>query len=311
MSYILQYTAEAIDDKLSLIDNKNLLPYPYQTKAISDAKPLIDYEEALVDIGDGSILTSGSTVGQEDVAIILNTCKLYAGKKYIISLDITNPGDVSTLELNSFELAITSPEEEEDYTADSSNNFTAIVDLTDKTGEFVYDVILFVPASFNTNLIIKPKIEEARISEDDNEQITPTSWIPYGETIGSYVDARFSSTDAKIKVLMNNQEASQAQTYSATLEKDNWQEANSKYTYKQDSVLKLATSHTGPYSKTVIFDLASNATLEERQAAEKACLYGNIREEAVLNGTYDYYLEIGMTAADKPEEAIPLEIVVM
>lgn len=205
MSYVLQHTAEAIDDKLSLIDkNKNLLPYPYQTEAASDASPLVDYKEALEDIGDGSILTSGSTVGQDIVAIILNTCKLYAGKQYIISLDITNFSDGAALELiPSFELSIVSQEETPivNHTADSSNNFTEIINLADKTGEFVCDVILFVPTNFDTGLIIKPQIEEAQLDAGNQPILEKTTWVPYMDTIGAYVDKRFNSTNAKIKAL--------------------------------------------------------------------------------------------------------------
>jgi hypothetical protein len=84
MSCKLRHTAEAIDHKLDLITkNKNLLRYPYTTDLVDGRLPL-----GLEDVGDGSILTTDVTTPEGE--FVFTTCALTTGKKYTISLDITN-----------------------------------------------------------------------------------------------------------------------------------------------------------------------------------------------------------------------------
>lgn len=186
MSYKLSHTAEAIDSKLGLIDkNKNLLPYPYKTNLVKGLLP-----EGLDDVGDGSILTSTTSISEERV--LLNTCALPTGKKYIISLDVRDFID-EPIETHDFKLEIVITGKE----SFSTDNFAAI-DLSADTEEpkLSAKVYLQIPAKFEVGLVIKPQIEE---DIEDNGQ--KTNWVPYMDKIGNYVDERFNSTNTKLKVI--------------------------------------------------------------------------------------------------------------
>jgi len=180
MSYKLNLSAEAIDYKLNLIDkNKNLLPYPYDNNTA--------FPTGLENVGDGSILTYGGSIPGDKREIVLNTCSLPGGKKYIVSLDITNILEEAITDLEGFALKIAIEGEA------LTDAFTfKELDFSSKTGETSITVYLFAPTTFSANLLIKPQIEEGT---------KKTTWVPYMDTIGSYVDERFNSTNAKIKVL--------------------------------------------------------------------------------------------------------------
>ena len=207
MSYMLQHTAEAIDRKLYLVDeNKNLLPYPYDTNTTFPA--------GLEDVGDGSFLTSAVN-GASASERLLNTCSLIAGKKYIISLDVTNIKE-EVVTNSGFALRI-DIEGKEPITATNS----AILDLSSETGilnsttglyEVAAEAYLLIPTDFAADLLIKPQIEEGE---------EKTAWVPYMKTIGTYVDERFNGTNAKIKVLADKFENVDEQfTISGTVTKE-------------------------------------------------------------------------------------------
>ncbi len=172
MSYTLQHTAEAIDYKLNLIDkNKNWLPYPYE---YTPALPT-----GLEDVGDGSILTSANTTTVQ--RILLNTCSLPAGK-YTVSLDITDITEIPVTN-SAFSLEVTGT------AVSKTTNSSGIVTLNLDTTTAV-EVYLNIPSRFDTDLLIKPQIEEGE---------TKTTWVPYMDKIGKYVDERFNSTSTKLK----------------------------------------------------------------------------------------------------------------
>ncbi len=176
MAYPLNFTAEQINHRLSLIaENKNLLPYPYDT-----VLPV-----GLTDVGDGSILTYVRNGAYSESEYFLNDCILPAGK-YTISLDITTileePSTVS-----GFALRIDREGNEPLTVTDS-----AVLDLSAETKETTIKVYLIVPNSFDIGLVIKPQIEKGE---------EKTAWVPNMDQIGTYVDRRFNGTNAKIKVI--------------------------------------------------------------------------------------------------------------
>ena len=181
MAYILKHTAEEIDHKLDLVDeNKNLLPYPYRTA----------FPEGLTDIGDGSILTTNRNGAYSESRFLLNDCILPAGKEYIVSLSITDILEVPT-EISGFAIEVA-------ITGQSTITITnqGKIDLRAKSEGTTASISLIIPSIFTNNLLIKPQIEEGSGSA--------TTWVPYMKTVGSYVDQRFSSTNAKIKTLIDN-----------------------------------------------------------------------------------------------------------
>lgn len=191
MPYTLLHTAEAIDYKLNLINkNKNLLPYPYNTDF------LVELENVLENVGDGSILTTDVSTRESRKEILLNTCNLSAGKKYIISLDITNITDEAITNSADFSLKVSIAGKD----PVSTDSFE-VLDLSAETEEASAAVYLIAPTAFVAGLLIKPQIEEVQVLENGQEQVSPTKWVPYMKTIGEYVDERFNSINAKIKLL--------------------------------------------------------------------------------------------------------------
>lgn len=186
MPYILQHTAEAIDDKLNLIDkNKNLLSYPYKTGLTNDALPL-----GFSDVGDGSILTSATAVNE--FTILLNTFMLTVGKKYALSISITDIADTDATALvdTGCSLRVT--------TSEGITVETTAVDYLDLTGtggdingEISVTAHLIVPKDFNKGLIIKPQVEEVI----DGRPVA--IWVPNMDKIGTYVDRRFNGINAR------------------------------------------------------------------------------------------------------------------
>ena len=171
MAYILQHTAEEIDHKLSLIDeNKNLLPYPYE----------IVLPTGLIDVGDGSILTTKRNGAYSEESFLLNHCELPAGK-YTISLDITTVLEEPTV-VSGFALKVEIAGQETIIITDQGE-----LQLTEESTVVVH---LVVPSYFDAGLIIKPQIEKGE---------EKTIWVPNMDKIGTYVDRRFNSTNVKIK----------------------------------------------------------------------------------------------------------------
>lgn len=169
------YTAREINRRLDLIaENKNLLPYPYNALPVG-----------LTDVGDGSILTADRSGAYNEESFFLNECILTAGKKYTISLDITDILEVPTI-VSGFELKV------EITGRDTISGITdyAVLDLSTASEDLTAVISLIVPNTFDTGLLIKPQIEEG-------EQ--KTNWVPYMDKIGTYVDRRFNSTNAKLK----------------------------------------------------------------------------------------------------------------
>ena len=169
MSYTLKHTAEELDYKLDLINkNKNLLPYPYSVK----------FPTWLDDVGDGSFLTIAAGTGTR---VLLNTCILPAGK-YTVSIDITDLAEQSVSN-SGFSLDVVSAGES---LATSGNTF----ELSTETAVEVY---LNTATNVATDLLIKPQIEEGE---------EKTAWVPYMHDIGSYVDERFNSVNAKLRRIL-------------------------------------------------------------------------------------------------------------
>jgi hypothetical protein len=159
--------AEEIIGKLSLIDeNKNFLQYPYN-KA---------FPTGLVDVGDGSILTSDTSADQSQ--LVLGPALLAAGD-YKVSLAITT---ITEEAVNSHGFSLT-------VDGDGVSRVDDVITVT--TDETTVIVTLNIPNEFNTNWLIKPQIVK---SDEDS-----TIWVPYMKTIGTYVDERFNGINAKFR----------------------------------------------------------------------------------------------------------------
>ena len=180
MSYILKHTAEELDLKLDLIDeNKNLLEYPYTI----DKSKLGN----LVDVGDGSfllpantssgfyyklrdqLLPAGTYIASAVLENALNPTDSVASNICVPSLNILLKDGVGALQ-------------------DEFGKFT----LTTETTVEVYLTVYTVLGTFPTDVLIKPQIEAGEVK---------TTWVPNMDRIGTYVDRRFNSLNAKIKVL--------------------------------------------------------------------------------------------------------------
>jgi hypothetical protein len=174
MSYTLKHTAEELDYKLDLINkNKNLLPYPYSTA----------FPTWLEDVGDGSLLTIAAGIS---IRALLNTCILPAGK-YVISIDIADLAD-QPVDNSGFSLEIISAG---NTIASTNGNNNATFELSTEAAVEVY-----LNAATNTavDLLVKPQIEEGE---------EKTAWAPYMRDIGSYVDERFNSVNAKLRRILD------------------------------------------------------------------------------------------------------------
>jgi hypothetical protein len=189
MAYTLQHTAEAIDHKLSLIDeNKNLIEYPYRTN-LSDHSLPAGFE----DVGDGSILVSGSYT---ETRFLLTTCLFPCGQKYTASIGITDIEEKPVISAGvALEIVI---EGKAPIFAYATENGYSQFDLSEIVGDVAVSaqIYLNVPAGLSAGLLIKPQVEVQNPKDPK-----PTTWVPYMKTIGSYVDERFNSTTAKLKVL--------------------------------------------------------------------------------------------------------------
>lgn len=174
MSYTMIHTAEQIDYKLDLInENKNLLPYPYEYDSTLPS--------GLEDVGDGSFLTTADIKSSTTVTIKYpNTNFSILKGTYTISIEVTDVMGNSSSNLG-FSLQINSKE----YASGSQ------LPLSSET--IITTVALKIPSNTAKNLVIKPMIRKAEIEDD--------GWVPYMDKIGSYVDERFNSINAKLKVL--------------------------------------------------------------------------------------------------------------
>lgn len=211
MAKKLIYTAEEIDHKLSLIDkNKNLLPYPYSNS--------IEFPSGLEDVGDGSILASANAFSMGSLpSLLLNICTLPAGKQYIISLEVVDLAD-KVVENPGFNLSFS--DDNGKYSALVSDSM--VIDLREETAEEGIPLKIslreYIGNKPNPTVILKPQIEEAQTDKDGNAICEATTWVPYMKTIGSYVDERFNSTNAKIKLL--NDDITAVENTFATIESD-------------------------------------------------------------------------------------------
>jgi hypothetical protein len=174
MAYTLQHTAESIDHKLGLIDeNKNLLPYPYEY----DGLPA-DF----TDVGDGSFLTSERETGTVE-RISFKTFPLPVGE-YDVNLFVVTIFD-EVVANHGFKLFLLSE--------DGTKNVLFNNKVSIEGSEQAIVALLEIPSSFGANWLVKPQIVKA--GEDS------TTWVPNMDKIGTYVDRRFNSTNAKIKAL--------------------------------------------------------------------------------------------------------------
>ena len=192
MAYTLQHTAEAIDHKLSLIDeNKNLIEYPYRTNLSNHALP-----NGFEDVGDGSILTV-SQVGSSGARFLLTTCLFPCGKKYTVSIRMTDIEEKPVVNAGvALEIVIEGKDPIFAYATEtgySQFNLSEIVGDTAVSAQ----IYLNAPAGLPAGLLLKPQVEAQNPENADPEK--PTVWVPYMKTIGSYVDERFNSTNAKLK----------------------------------------------------------------------------------------------------------------
>ncbi len=161
--------AEEIVGKLSLIDEtRNLLQYPYSGT----------FPTSLIDAGDGSILTSGTSAGQ---SLTLGAFSLLAGE-YQDSIAVTSIND-TVVNPHGFSLSVTG----EGVSRDDNN----VIKVTSET---TVTVTLNIPEEFSPNWLIKPQIVK-------KGQDTST-WTPNMDKIGTYVDRRFNGINAKLKPLL-------------------------------------------------------------------------------------------------------------
>lgn len=179
MSTITSFSAQELRDKLDLIDlNKNLLPYPYITG--------IELPKEIEDVGDGSFLTTNTTVSEKN--IFLTEFTLEKDCKYTVSLDVTDA--LTNLQKDYIDHGITF---EITYNNDT-NSFSSVNSTMglNTMGVTSYKIYLKIPEGLPAGLLIKLQIEKGD---------TQTVWVPYMSTLGNYVDERFNSTNAKLRLL--------------------------------------------------------------------------------------------------------------
>lgn len=336
MSYVLQHTAKAIDNKLNLIDkNKNLLPYPYTS----------DFPEGFSVREDGSILVSAGTelpiinpdTGEDPLDVTLNTISLSAGKKYVVSIEVVNLANESVTNPG-FNLVLLDDDDQGNYTKSDITDF-ATLDLSTATTDINFTIHLYShelsnPITIVLDLVLKLQIEEVQVDLDGNEILEKTSWVPYMKTIGAYVDWRFNNTNAKIKVLDNKLDelgskiedspssstGLSIETDSIVLSTDAWRVAGTEYSETYNFIYPTGISYyidldsESLENYNIIFDISSDATLAQRKAAENACLYGFLKdcEDNSRGGNiWRYEFHIGITADTAPTENIPLKVMVI
>lgn len=303
MSYKLQHTAEAIDDKLHLIDkNKNLLPYPYEVES-----PEAIFPTDLINVGDGSILTRDPVSSEAGRYLLLNICDtLTAGKKYTISASVTNILEEAVTDIAGFSLTAKVTVGGNSY---NWKNFTTkILDLSTETEKAVVSLYLNIPSSFERGLVIKPQIEEGE---------EKTDWVPYMKTIGSYVDERFNGTNTKIKVLTESLsnfspevttgmgiEAGEG-TNSIVQSNANAQAlTTNSISFGQDSLAGIK----GYYYSSIISDEANNSmtlTLGGRRTLKTANT--TLNTEPILSGKWQFKNDIaGFAPVDGPYTVYPV-----
>lgn len=184
MSYMLKHTAEELDLKLDLIDeNKNLLEYPYTY--------LDGIASNLEDVGDGSFLLKANTAPSPGQFRIQTALTLPAGT-YTASVSVENAlmptatvdSSIGTFAINLF-----------DANNNNSQFFPSsggVYTFTNATTVNVRLTCWLFNGTFPTDVLIKPQIEAGEVK---------TTWVPNMDRIGTYVDRRFNSLNAKIKVL--------------------------------------------------------------------------------------------------------------
>ena len=195
----LLYSAEQINHRLSLIDeNKNRLPYPY------DNLYYANLPADLINVGDGSILTAVRSEGSTST-LLLNDCTLEGGKKYIISLNITDILE-KVVDNSLFSLKVEC-NTDESLTKDNITG-SYVLNLTAKADDTTTTVLIYlnIPTTFEANLLIKPQIEVQPIINDIPSE-SPSDWVPNMDKIGTYVDRRFNGTNVKLKEIAKKVES--------------------------------------------------------------------------------------------------------
>lgn len=185
--YILQHTAEAIDHKLDLIvENKNLIEYPYDTEATG-------FPSEFIDSGDGSIIVPASSSGYADYSIQLATITLPAGT-YTLSISGTNlDGQVSNGV--SGNLSVAASLADQAICSASINSGVDPENVFSLSTESTVIISLYTGTIENLDhdVILRPQLEK-----DD----TSTEWVPYMKDIGSYVDERFNGLNTQLRALL-------------------------------------------------------------------------------------------------------------
>ena len=168
MASTYTFYANEIRHKLDLIDvNKNLLQYPYSGI----------FPTGLIDVGDGSILTYSTSTEQSQ--LILGPALLDKGD-YRVSLAVTTITE-DAVNSHGFSLVV------------EGDGISRVDDIITVNSETTVTVILNIPSEFSPDWLIKPQIVKPDVDS--------TIWTPNMDKIGTYVDRRFNSTNAKIKVI--------------------------------------------------------------------------------------------------------------
>ncbi len=96
-----------------------------------------------------------------------------------------------------------------------------------------------------------------------------------------------------------------------TLSADQWSESSSHHTFKYWTSGTAFQCGEGESVKMIIIDLTDTATLEQRRAAEQACIYASHYLLGPNSGYYDGFINFGMTGATKPTVDIPIKYTVV
>ena len=188
--YILQHSANEIDNKLNLInENKNLLPYPYKVDG-----NVIEFPDGLKNVGDGSILVTAAAGQDLPVTQLGDPLTLPAGT-YTVSFETVDVLDtakqVSVNYSNTNTIKVFIYINNEYYTDLCLGSDLVVINLDQ---ESTIELTLSNYAD-GQSYIIRPQIEAG--SEK-------TPWVPYMKDIGSYVDERFNSLNTRFNTVIKN-----------------------------------------------------------------------------------------------------------
>ncbi len=182
MSKTFPYTAEAIEYRLDLIDpNKNFLQYPYSATLLEDME----------DAGDGSFLITGTRCAGKSIEF--GTAALPKGT-YTVSIVIVQALTEKVIDNPGFSVKLLGTNVNASTQSSEKFTCTSAIDTTVKA-------TLEIPSTFDTDILVRIQIESGE---------KQTTWAPYMDKIGNYVDERFNSTAAKLKVLTKRLETLEA-----------------------------------------------------------------------------------------------------